>query len=372
MIQRQRTIDQLLELVKIDSPSGREGAVARRVEEILTELGMTVVFDAAGEKAGGETGNLIASLKGTTGGGIPIMFSAHLDTVQQPGESVNPVVEDTIIRSDGTTILGGDNKAGIAAFIEAIRVLKEQQIPHGDIQAVFTIWEEGGLKGSLYLDYSLVSAERAFVLDSGGPLGNVVNQGPAQDKIEAVFHGKAAHAGVAPENGISAIQMAAKAIAEMNLLRIDEDTTANIGIIEGGKATNIVTPEVKVVGEARSQTEEKLKSQSEHMKNAMEEAAGAFGGSVDVAVERIYSPFILEETHPMIQTLKEVFGEIGLTVSVHKTGGGSDTNHFNANGIPAVNLSVGDEKPHTLEEHVVIDEFVKSSEMILAIIKAHA
>lgn len=371
MINRQRMIDQLLELVQIDSPSGREGAVARRLEEILTGLGMTVTFDRTGEKLGTETGNLIATMKGTTGG-TPILFSSHMDTVQQPGESVTPVMDDGIIKSDGTTILGSDDKAGITAFIEAVHVLKENNIPHGDIQAVFTIWEEGGLFGSLNLDYSLLKAKRAFVLDSGGPIGSVTNQGPAQDKIEAVFKGKAAHAGVAPEEGISALQMAARAVDTMKLLRIDADTTANIGILEGGKATNIVTPRARLVGEARSQRDDKLDAQTAHMKEAIEKAAADYGGTVELKIDRLYSAFRVEEAAPLIQTLKEVFAAMEIEPAIQASGGGSDTNHFNNNGIPAVNLSVGMEKVHTSEEFIRIDDLVTAGQMVVEIIRAHA
>ncbi len=371
MINEQRMIDQLLELVQIDSPSGKEGAVAKRLEEILTSLGMTVTFDNVGEKVGTETGNLIATLKGTATG-TPILFSAHMDTVQQPGESVTPLVEDGIIKSDGTTILGSDDKAGIAAFIEALRVIKENNLPHGDLQAVFTIWEEGGLFGSRYLDYDLVKAKSAFVLDSGGPIGSVTNQGPAQDKIEAVFKGKAAHAGVAPEEGISAIMMAARAISNMNLLRIDPETTANIGIIEGGKATNIVTPEVKIVGEARSLNNDKLDAQTAHMVDAMEEAAAALGGTVDIKTERLYTAFKVEKDTPLVKKVEEVFAAMGIEPTIEASGGGSDTNHFNNNGVPSLNLSVGMNKPHTLEENIHIADLVKAGEMVVEIIKAHA
>ena len=371
MINQERMIDQLLELVQIDSPSGKEGAVAQRLEEILTDLGMTVTFDNIHEKLGTETGNLIATLKGTTQG-TPILFSSHMDTVQQPGESVKPVIDGDTIKSDGSTILGSDDKAGITAFIEAIRVIKENNLPHGDIQAVFTIWEEGGLFGSKYLDYSLVKAERAFVLDTGGPIGSGNNQGPAQDKIEAVFKGKAAHAGVAPEEGISAIMMAAKAIDNMKLLRIDEETTANIGVIEGGKATNIVTPEVKIVAEARSLNNDKLDAQTSHMVKAMEDAAAAFGGTVEVKTERLYSAFKLEADSPLVKMAEGIFATMGVTADIGPSGGGSDTNHFNNNGVPAINLSVGMDKAHTLEENIKIADLVKAGEMVVEIIKAHA
>lgn len=372
MINRERMTDQLLELIQIESPSGREGAMAKRLEAILTgELGMTVVYDKAREKLGTETGNLVATLKGTHPG-IPIVFSAHMDTVQQPGDRIRPVLEGGILRSDGTTILGSDDKAGITALIEALRVVREQNLPHGDIQAVFTIWEEGGLLGSANLDYSLIRGERVFVLDSEGPIGSVVNQGPARDRITALFKGKAAHAGLDPETGISAIQMAARAIDTMPLLRIDGETTANIGIIEGGKATNVVTPEVLVVGEARSQSNEKLAVQTERMTKAIRQAAADFGGEVELTVDRMYGAFQVPEEAPILQTLRKAIEAIGLEPIIEASGGGSDTNHFNANGIPAVNLSVGIEEPHSNKESIDLENLAKVTELVVEVIRHHA
>lgn len=251
-----------MELIQIDSHSGKEGAIAKVLVKKLEEMGLEVTIDDAGVKAGGETGNVIAKLKGTKNGPT-ILFSAHMDTVT-PGEGVKPIVKDGVIYSDGTTVLGGDDKAGIAAILEGIRVIKENNIEHSDVEVVFSIWEEGGLFGAKYLDTSKISAEYGFVLDSGGAPGEIIIQA-AQDKVNAKIIGKPAHAGVAPEEGVSAIMIAARAIDNMRLLRIDEETTANIGTISGGIATNIVAPEVTIKAEARSINEEKLTAQTAHM-----------------------------------------------------------------------------------------------------------
>jgi tripeptide aminopeptidase len=294
-----------------------------------------------------------------------------MDTVS-PGKGIKPVIKDGVIYSDGTTVLGGDDKAGIAAILEAIETVIEKGIPHGDIEVVFSIYEEGGLYGAKNLDYTKLKAKKGFVLDSGGNPGEIIIQGPAQNKIYAKFIGKEAHAGVAPENGISAIQMAAEAISNMKLLRIDEETTANIGVISGGEATNIVTKEVKIQGEARSLSDEKLQKQTEHMVKCCEEAAQKFGGRVEVEVDHSYGAFKVEEDAEIVQKVKEACRNIGLEPYTTSSGGGSDTNILNANGIVAVNLGIGERKPHTVEEHIHIKDLENAARLVLEIIKVHA
>lgn len=367
MVNRDRIVNEFLELVQIDSHSGKEGKVAEVLVKKLQELGLEVTIDDAGVKAGGETGNVIAKMKGSKKGPT-ILFSCHMDTVK-PGIGVKPVIKDEIIYSDGTTILGGDNKAGIAAVLEGIRLVKENNLEHSDVEIAFSIWEEGGLFGAKYLDYSLINAEYGFVLDSGGSPGEIIITGPAQDKVNAKITGKPAHAGVAPEEGISAIMIAARAIDQMNLLRIDEETTANIGVITGGEATNIVTPEVYIKGEARSINEEKLNKQSAHMVEIFEKAAADFGGKVEMEVERMYPPFNIDPNDTIVLKAKEAFSRMGIEAHTGSTGGGSDTNVFNGNGIKAINLGIGEKKPHTLEEHLHIVDLVNSGRMVYELIK---
>src|SRR5919106_1268863 len=241
-----------------------------RIKNLLLEFAQ-VEIDDAGEKVGGNSGNVIARFPGTISGASPIMMSAHMDTVV-PGEGVRPVVEGDIIRTDGTTVLGGDDKSGCAVIIETIRSLREQSIPHAPIDAVFSICEEVGLLGAKHLDMSKVRAKYGIVFDSDDP-GFLFTKGPSANHFEFKVHGLESHAGVAPELGISAIKIAAEAIAAMRLGRIDEETTANIGVIQGGEATNIVTNLVTLKGEARSLDDAKLEAQTRHMVETLEQAA---------------------------------------------------------------------------------------------------
>ncbi|AKL93615.1 peptidase T [Clostridium aceticum] len=370
MVNQERLVQEFLELVQIDSHSGKEGKIAEVLKKKLQDLGLEVYIDDANERIEGETGNLIARLKGT-GKGDPILFSCHMDTVK-PGEGVKPVIKEDVIYSDGRTILGADNKAGIAAVLEGVRVIKENHLSHSDVEIVFSIWEEGGLFGAKNLDYSKISAKYGFVLDSGGSPGEIITVGPSQDKVNAKIYGKPAHAGIAPEEGISAIMIAARAIENMKLLRVDEETTANIGVITGGEATNIVTPLVEIKAEARSISEEKLDAQTAHMVQAFEKAAADFGGKVEMDVERMYPSFSIEEEEEVVKKVKEAFHQLGIEAYITSTGGGSDTNILNGNGIKSVNLGIGEKKPHTLEEHIHIKDLVNSAKMVAQIIKVFA
>ncbi|MCC5911223.1 MAG: M20/M25/M40 family metallo-hydrolase [Clostridiaceae bacterium] len=370
MVNQERLVNEFLELVQIDSHSSKEGAVAKVLKQKLEALGLEAYIDGAGEKIGGETGNLIGRLKGTTEG-TPILFSCHMDTVK-PGEGVKPVIKDGVIYSDGTTILGGDNKAGIAAVLEGIKVIKENDIPHGDIEVVFSIWEEGGLFGAKNLEYDKINAKYGFVLDSGGSPGEIITTGPCQDKVNVKIYGKPAHAGVAPEEGVSAIMIAARAIDNMKLLRIDEETTANIGVITGGEATNIVTPLVEIKAEARSADEKKLEAQSKHMVEAFEKAAEELGGKAEVDVERMYGAFHIDAEDEIVLKAKEAFKALNIESYTKVSGGGSDTNILNGNGIKSINLGIGEKKPHTLEEHISIEDLVNSSRVVAEIAKTFA
>lgn len=363
MINEQRLLDRFLRYVQIDSPTREEGDFARILMAEMQELGLEVEMDGAGEVVGSNSGNLIGRLNGQLDRD-PILFSSHMDTVS-PGRGIKPVIKDGTIFSDGTTILGADNKAGIAALMEAVAVLKETSAPHGDVEMAFTIFEEGGLFGSKNLDYTRLKAKKGFVLDSGGDPGDIIIAGPAQAKIDVTFTGLEAHAGVAPETGISAIMIAADAISQMKLLRIDEETTANIGSIEGKGPTNIVTKEVRIQAEARSLSDEKLKAQTEHMAECCYEAARKFNGKADVVIAPAYGAFSIPEDHALVSELKAVFAQMGIQAKTARSGGGSDTNVFNANGIPSVNLAIGERKPHTLEEHLHIRDLNTTAELVL-------
>lgn len=365
---QERLINQFLDFVKISSPSGKEGKFAEVLKKEMEDMGFDVKVDKeAGIKANSDTGNLIGYLKGSKKDASPIMFCAHMDTVT-PCENIEAIIgEDGVIRSKGDTILSGDDKAGIVAILEGIRYLQENNIPHGDIELVFTIFEEGGLFGAKYLDYSLIKSKIAFILDSGGPVGGVVVQGPAQTQIHAKFYGKAAHAGLNPEDGISAIQVASRAIDKMNLLRIDEETTANVGTIKGGSATNIVADYAEVEFETRSLDQNKLEKQIKHMVETIKVASEHFGAKVDIQVNENYNSFKLELDSPVLEIIEKAMKKINLVYDPMSTGGGSDTNIFNGNGINAATLAIGMYNAHSIDEYISVEDIVKSAELVAAI-----
>src|ERR687890_2253471 len=321
MINQERIKNLLLELVQIDSISRKERDVAERIKKYCEEMGATVEIDDAGAKVGGNSGNVIARFKGTIPGAETIMMSAHMDTVV-PGEGVKPIVEGDIIRTDGTTVLGGDDKSGCAVIIETIRCLQENNIPHAPIEAVFSICEEVGLLGAKHVDVSKLKSKYGIVFDSDDP-GFLFTKGPSANHMEWKIYGLESHAGVAPEQGISAIKIAAEGIAAMKLGRIDDETTANIGVIQGGEATNIITNFVILKGEARSLDDSKLEAQTAHMVKCLEDAAAKYEvtvegvttkASVDSHVTREYYAMDVPDDSRVVRLVVEAASRMGLDV----------------------------------------------------------
>ncbi|MCW8333792.1 M20/M25/M40 family metallo-hydrolase [Vibrio paucivorans] len=359
-INQQRLVDHFFQLIQIDSESRYEKQIAETLAEQLGEMGFTVHKLPVPEEVSNGF-NVYARLDGKLDDSI--VLSCHMDTVT-PGNGIEPIIEDGIIRSKGNTILGGDDKSGIAAIMEAVRCIQAENLDHKTIELAFTVHEEGGLFGSEHFDMSYIQASKAIVLDTGGPIGTIVNAAPGQQKIVATIKGRPAHAGLAPEEGISAISVAADAITQMNLLRIDEETTANIGVVEGGQATNIVMPELKIVAEARSLNDDKLTKQVDHMIETFQAAATKHGAEVEIESTRAYNAFVIADDHPHIQEVKASFEAIGAEPFTKGTGGGSDANNFNAKGLTTVNISTGMAKVHTTEEYIAIDDMVKVTEFV--------
>jgi tripeptide aminopeptidase len=357
MVSEDRVLYTFLELVQTDHRSGEEQLLAQRVVTRLRSLGLKADIDPVG--------NVIARLKGR---GDPILLSAHLDSVD-PCTGVVPVVEKGIIRSDGRTILGADDLSGVAAIIEALQVITEKKIEHRPVEVVLTVEEETGLTGSKGLNYGDLKARLGIVLDGGGPFGAVIIAAPSHNIMTTTILGKAAHAGVAPEEGVNAIRVAAEAIARMPLGRVDKETTANIGEIHGGIATNIVPDRVEVTAEARSRNERKLRRQTQAMSEAFEKAAAAHGAEVKSKVERAYSGFTLSEDDEIIQLAKKAIEAVGVTPRLEPTGGGSDTNIFNAHGIACANLSTGMMNAHTTEEWIAIEDLVRCAQVVLEFVR---
>ncbi|MDB4894078.1 MAG: aminotripeptidase PepT-like protease [Firmicutes bacterium] len=366
LVNQERITNLLMELCATDSASRQERLMADKLKPMLSELGFAVHEDDAGSKVGGNTGNLSARLPGTSGG-EPLLFSSHMDRVT-PGMGVKPRIEGEYVVSDGSTILGADDAAGLAAIIEAVRVLKERNLPHPVIELGITICEEVGLLGAQHLDYSWFTAKSGFVLDSSGPVGEIVTQAPSSAKLNATFRGKAAHAGVAPEKGISAIQIAARAIAGMKLLRIDSETTANIGSIMAEGRTNIVPETCTLAAETRSLDKTKLEAQIAHMTDSMEAAAAELGGTVEVEVVRSNTGINLAADSAPVTRAQRAAESIGATPRLASTGGGSDANIFNGNGIATAVLGVGYEEIHSTRERMPVAQLAHLAEWTLAII----
>lgn len=365
-VNQQRLLDEFLELVQIDAATKDERLIADALKPKLEALGFSVTEDDTGAKIGGNTGNLIATLDGNKDAPA-LLFCAHMDRVE-PGRGIKPVVEGGMVKSDGTTILASDDVAGIAAILEAVRVVQEQQIPHGRLEILFTVAEEGGLYGAKSLAPDMLQAEAGYFLDSGGPVGTIVVQAPAQKNVTVTIHGKAAHAGVAPEQGISAILVAAEALTKMKLGRIDAETTANFGVIQGGTATNIIPDRVDLKGEARSLVQEKLERQAEHMVEVIENTCAAHGVTADIVVGDSYGSFRLTEDDYVVKLAVQAAKALGLEPRLESTGGGSDANIINGYGVPSVILGMGYTNVHTTSEAIPVDQLNAAAQFVLQII----
>jgi len=374
MVVESRLVEEFMELVQVDSETKHEEQISNVLKKKFAELGLTITEDDAKTKTGHGANNLFISLPATSGyeQAEPIFFTSHMDTVT-PGNGIKPKLDaDGYIRSDGTTILGSDDKAGIATMLEAIRVLQEDKIAHGRVQFVITVGEESGLVGARALDVSKLEAKFGYALDSDGEIGEICVAAPTQAKIHVAIIGKSAHAGVNPEDGISAIQVAGKAVSRMPLGRIDDETTANIGRFAGGGATNIVCERVDIDAEARSLVRDKLDHQVAAMKQAFEQTAEEYGARAEFSSDIIYSGYKYDETAPVVAVASNALRSIGLTPKLFHSGGGSDANVFNGLGIPTVNLAVGYEHIHTTKEQIPVKAMVQVTEAVVAIIRTVA
>ena len=350
-INKQRVLDEFFELIQISCPSLGEREVADLLKKRLEELGGKVTEDMQSAKAlNGTAGNLVADFKGTVADAPRILLNAHMDCVN-PCAGIKPRIEDGVIKSDGTTILGGDDKGGVVAILEALRCLKEQNLPHGDIQVVFSVSEEQGCAGAKNLDTSLLHSDIGYALDSSGRV-----------------HGKTAHGGVAPEKGINAIKKAAEILMDVPTSRIDEETTCNIGIIHGGSATNIVPDLVEIAMDCRSRNPEKLEKLTADIVAAYKKGGEKAGVPVDVEVKPSYKPYCLDKDSKVIQLAAKAAENLGLNVDITATGGGSDSSHFNGFGIPCTVLGTGMTNVHTVDEILLEEDLYMTCQWALDIL----
>jgi tripeptide aminopeptidase len=366
-IDQNRLVDLFLQLCKINAPSLQEIDSVKFVRELLEREGIECWEDEAGAKISSSANNLIARLRGNLEGAPRVFLSAHFDTVE-PTEGLTIEERDGVFYSDGTTILGADDKGGMAPAIEALLTLKASGLPHGDVYLLFSIAEEIGLLGAANMKIEDLGLDFGYVLDTGPPVGTYVNRAATHDYLEITLHGRPAHAGKDPENGINAIQIAAKAVEGMRLGRIGPETTANLGTIAGGSGVNVVCPSVKIRAEARSTSLTELDAQIEHMIQRFEAAARELGGIADIQHHRHYGSYQVDPSEQVVKVAQRASQRLGLEPTLRLTLGGSDANVFNARGLPTIVAGTGMSAIHTHEEFISRDDLIRTAELALALL----
>jgi tripeptide aminopeptidase len=355
------------ELAALPSPPGEERVVADRVTAYLRDLGLDVAEDDAGPRIGSNAGNLYARIEPTGESGTPLFFCAHLDTVP-PQAAIEPVVEDGVIRNAAGTILGADNKAAVAVMLEATRRLLSENRPHGGVELLFTPKEEVGLHGAAAFDHEQLQARVGYVYDQAAPIGEVILGAPYAHSMEVRFHGRASHSGMYPEEGRSAIAAAAKAISDFKLGRIDEDSTANVGIISGGTAGNIVPEWCSFLAEARSHDPRKLSDLVREMLEAATFAAGLEDCQVETEVHKSYSGYRFKRDDYVVRLAGSALERAGYEPSFKLSGGAADANVFNERGLACVNLANGMAEIHTPQEHIAVEDLDRMVDVTLALV----
>ncbi|HLY85249.1 MAG TPA: M20/M25/M40 family metallo-hydrolase [Gaiellaceae bacterium] len=350
----------LLELAALPTPSGEERAAADVVLRYLSDLGLDADEDGFG--------NIYTRIEGSAEG-TPLFFCAHLDTVPPSGE-LRPVVEDGIVRNAGGTILGADNKAAVAQMLEGVRRVLVENVAHAGIELVFTREEEIGLLGAAAFDHTRLQAQLGFVYDQEGPIGEIILGAPFAQGLELTFHGRAAHAGMAPEEGRSAIQAAAKAIADLRLGRVDEETTANVGVIRGGAAGNIVPDTCSFLAEARSQNERKLGDLVQEMLDVCAFAASEAECELQSELRKTYSGYRFAKRDDVVLLADEGLRRCGFDVRYGLSGGAADANVFNERGLRCVNLTHGVHDFHSPDERVAVADLEAMVDVTVALVEA--
>lgn len=363
-----RLVKTFIELVQIDSESRNEREIHEYLKNKFMKLGLDIVEDNSKEVTGLGSNNLIVKHHGKDQNKLPLFFSCHTDTVS-PGNGIEVIEESGILSSKGETILGADDKAGIAFIIEAIETIQELGITTGDLEFVFTPGEEIGLIGASALDMQLIKAKYGYVLDSGGEVGRVTIASPTLFMYEVQVNGRSAHSGIEPEKGISAVSILSEALQKIEIGRIDELTTSNIGVINGGSATNIIMDSLRLKGEVRSVLPEVAEQLLKEIKYAFNGAVEKYGASFEMNVEKLATGYKISDESAVMKMLDQAMSKQNLSLIKEISGGGSDANIFNGNGKEVVNLSIGYEKIHTTEEYIEITEMEKAVKLVIELAK---
>jgi tripeptide aminopeptidase len=377
MVNRNRLAETFKFLVEIDSVSKNEGIFCNEIRKILDSMGVETYVDNAAEMTGSDTGNLIAKLAGNTKA-PPLLFNAHMDTVAS-GKGVTAILKDGIFTSDGTTILGADDKSAIAILLEITRILHENGLRYGPLEMVFTTCEEIGLLGAKHIDFNLITAKYGYTLDATDTEG-IITRAPAANRLDLRIYGKDAYVGSSPEGGINAISLASRAIAGLELGRIDHETTCNIGLIEGGIATNIIPRLVIVKGEVRSHNLKKLFNITDKIIKSFEDVIENYKATsnagrlpaLEIRVEKDFPRTHIPDEHPVVKLACKAAMNLGREMVPITTGGGSDANIFFEKGILTGVIGTGMRDMHTVHESVRLEDMVQAAELVLEIIMLHS
>jgi len=358
MIDQERLVNSFCEMVRIDSPSDEEEEVAKHLTEKLTQLGFQVQRDAHG--------NVIASEEGDD----PLLLSAHMDTVE-PGRGIKPEVQGDRIVSDGTTILGGDCKAGVSAILEGLQSVKDEGLSRRPLQVVFTRGEEIGLIGATNLDYSMIRAKESVVFDGNGPVNTITGASPTYMSFDVTVKGRAAHAGVEPEKGLSAIRIATDIISQLPQGRLDEETTFNVGFISGGSVRNAVPAEASFGGEFRSRNTETLDLLRMEVLATLEQARQRYGeASIEEDLEVLFHMYNLDPNDQIVKLVTRVMGDLNLRPNIQPSGGGTDANVMRHHGIECVVVGMSTNEMHTVNEYVVVPDLVNTARFCHMVVMA--
>ena len=374
MINEERLAQIFSDLVVIDSVSGEEGRCCDDLQQRLTALGLETTVDDIAEHIKGQCGNLIARYPGRVDTD-PLLLSAHMDTVE-PGRGIAVQFMDGVFSSKGDTILGADDKSALAVILEVLHCITERDLACPPLEVVFSVCEEIGLVGAKHLDFGRITARKGYVLDSGNPEVMIV-RAPSEERLTFIIHGRSAHAGVCPEAGINAIKVAAQAIARMPQGRIDNETTSNVGIIEGGLATNIVADRVRVEVEARSHDDAKLEAVVGEIMDAFTAAVAAHnqdngaGAHLEIIRTRDFTRMAVDPQHPVVTYARQAAGTLGVSLELGEWGGGSDANVFAEHGIVTAVLGTGMENVHSTRETIRLADMVHSAELLLETVLLH-
>lgn len=365
-VNEKRIIDLFKKLVETDSPSLGERQLCDILKKELEKLGIEHSEDSVGEKIGGNSGNLYAYINGDLDL-PPILFSAHMDTVEPALNKKLIIDEDGRMHSDGTTVLGSDDLAGVTSIIEALSVIKENGLSHRPIEVLFSVCEEHYCSGASYADYGNIKSKEAYVFDLDGSAGTACYAAPTILSLKAEFTGKSAHAGLAPEEGIHAIKAASLAVSKIECGKIGDGTTVNIGTIKGGTADNIVPDYCVFTGEIRSYDDDKVTKQLEAIEEIIREAAAEVGATVKIETTRDVIAYETDTNHAVVKRFIKACDDMGIEAKLERTFGGSDNNSFAQKGITGIVLSTAMNACHTTNEWTTVEDLKGAATLALTL-----